>query len=491
MVLGPFRSGARAGVISILLYLTACAAGCRSNAAAVPQPPQAQINLQLFNGTSLSGPMPTAVAAGAPRDAMAVTVRVIALEQWPADALEPLAARARLIAATRSGTPVVAAAKVADGARVGIGDASAGFRAQLESGAIGGNAALGNRAAALPAGATAEFEAADPSSRPHRSVSVAISRPADAAPPGKLRMALVVEDLPPAAAASPAQMDETAAPAPPDASLPQRETVLLDDIPFDGALQAVIVVPFRLPPAPHPAVAFLIDIAPGSDEPAHADALATSAAALQASAAAAAQRPQTALLSADDSAGLTSAVRALAQPQSRRPALVFLTTQANAPLCGDVALTCDDDVLAVLAGRIWQHASRDALQSPQAFGWTLDYLTLQLLTEMLSNDQVKLPPELAAVLARHCGEAGRHASSLEEILKGASSQKDLNNRLIAENLIYLEDSAPASRVRAYDWLGATGNAPQGYEPLDPVSQRRDALERALNSAAPTTQQGQP
>jgi hypothetical protein len=429
------------------------------------------------------------VAAGEPREALSVGVRVIALEQLPAEALEPLAARARLIAATRSGTPVVAAAKVADGARVGIGDASASFREQLESGAIGGNATLGVRATALPAGATAEFEAADPSSRPYRSVSVAISRPADAAPPAKLRMALVVEDLPPAAVASSSDSEET--PIPARETLPQRETVLLDDIPFEGALQAVVVVPFRLPPAPHPALAFLIDVAPGSDEPAHAEALATAAAALQASAAAVAQGPQLALLSTDDSAGLTSAVRALAQPQSRRPALVFLTTQANAPLCGDVALTCDDDVLAVLAGRIWQHASRDTLQSPQAFGWALDYLTLQMLTEMLSNEQVQFPPELAAVLARHCGEAGRRASSLEEILKGAKSQKDLNNRLIAENLIYLEDSSPASRVRAYDWLGASGSAPQGYEPLGPVNQRRDALERALSGPAPTTQQGQP
>jgi hypothetical protein len=267
--------------------------------------------------------------------------------------------------------------------------------------------------------------------------------------------------------------------------------VLLDDLTFDGAMQAVLLVPFRLRPAPQRAVAFLIDVNPGADDPAHAEALAKASAVLAASAAQIAARPQTALLSADDSAGLLTAVRALSQPQSRRPALIFLSTQTAAPLCGDVALTCDEDVLAVLAGRVGQRAGRDAVQSPQAFGWTLDYLTLQLLSEMSSNEKAKLPPELAAVLARHCGEAGRHPASLQEILKNASSPKDLQMRLIAENLIYLEDSSPASRVRAFDWLSAMHQAPQGFDPLAPVNQRREALERALTAAAPTTQQGQP
>ena len=47
-----------------------------------------------------------------------------------------------------------------------------------------------------------------------------------------------------------------------------------------------------------------------------------------------------------------------------------------------------------------------------------------------------------------------------------------------ENLIALEDSAPAARVRAYDYLAARGKALPGYDPLAPAKARRAALEKA-------------
>jgi hypothetical protein len=354
---------------------------------------------------------------------------------------------------------------------------------------------MGALDAALPAGATSELIATDPTDRANRRVGIQISRPADRAAQPTVRLALVAGDwiAPPplekesddAAATQPAKPQVPPAPA------PQQETVLVDDVPFGPGTQAVLLIPYRFPPAPHAAIAFLIDVAPGSDDPAHVETLARTSEQLKRSAAEAAARPQTPLLAADDAAGLLSAVRALSLPQSRRPALVYLTAQTAAPLCGDVALTCDEDVLALLTSRIWQSATPQTMKSPQEFGWALEYLTLQMLTEMQPNRT--FPPELAAVLSRHFGEAGRHASSLEEILKGAGSQQDLQSGTIAENLIYLEDSSPASRVRAYDWLRAGNRAPEGYEPLGPAKQRRDALERAISapSTAPSTQQGQP
>jgi hypothetical protein len=47
----------------------------------------------------------------------------------------------------------------------------------------------------------------------------------------------------------------------------------------------------------------------------------------------------------------------------------------------------------------------------------------------------------------------------------------------------LEDSSPASRVRAFDWLTARGRAPAGYDPLGTPRQRRAALEHGLSTAA--------
>ena len=51
--------------------------------------------------------------------------------------------------------------------------------------------------------------------------------------------------------------------------------------------------------------------------------------------------------------------------------------------------------------------------------------------------------------------------------------------------MYLEDSSPSARVRAYDWLAARGRAPQGYEPLGPARERRRALDAALESGGGT------
>jgi hypothetical protein len=52
-------------------------------------------------------------------------------------------------------------------------------------------------------------------------------------------------------------------------------------------------------------------------------------------------------------------------------------------------------------------------------------------------------------------DRGRFKLHVEEILRGLTGSADLQNRLIAENYIYLEDSSPASRVRAFigtSWL---------------------------------------
>ena len=96
-----------------------------------------------------------------------------------------------------------------------------------------------------------------------------------------------------------------------------------------------------------------------------------------------------------------------------------------------------------------------------------------------------LPGELSAILTLHAGEAGRHAGALDEAIRTSATREQFNLRLIAENYIYLEDSSPASRVRAFDWLFAQGRSPAGYDPLGPAKDRRAALERALNPTPAT------
>ena len=172
---------------------------------------------------------------------------------------------------------------------------------------------------------------------------------------------------------------------------------------------------------------------------------------LDRSAKGAAASPSVAQLGTDDYSGIERALQDVGQPASRREAMLFLSSEGRAPICGDVVLVCDDEILATLATRMNQQPATAAARSPVVFGWTMDLVTLNLLTELLSTN--RLPPELASVLARHCGEPGRHASSLQEIHKSANSRQNLENRLIAENLIFLEDKFLRRRgVRAFDWL---------------------------------------
>jgi len=93
---------------------------------------------------------------------------------------------------------------------------------------------------------------------------------------------------------------------------------------------------------------------------------------------------------------------------------------------------------------------------------------------------------LEGVLARQAGEAGRDAATLEEVVAGANGLEDLATRLISENLLFLEDTSPSARCRAYDWLVARCRAPEGYDPLDTRTKRRAALERALDSTGEDT-----
>lgn len=145
-------------------------------------------------------------------------------------------------------------------------------------------------------------------------------------------------------------------------------------------------------------------------------------------------------------------------------------------------MEADDSVLEQLVRDIQAKVSdTKSTEQVSGTGWLLDHSALQLLAR-LSNDAAngtaKFPQELTAILTVHTGEVGRHPSSLDEVLKGLTTRQELDNRLLAENFIFLEDSNPSSRVRAYDWLNARHQAPAGYNPLGIPKERREALDRS-------------
>jgi hypothetical protein len=149
--------------------------------------------------------------------------------------------------------------------------------------------------------------------------------------------------------------------------------------------------------------------------------------------------------------------------------------------------------LEKLANTIAQQAAASSQpHTSAALSWLLDHAAFELLvlSDAPSNSSAgsgagastPLPPELKAVLTVYAGEPARHSGSLDEIAQQSTSRQDLENRLTAENLVFLTDSSPASRVRAFDWLKARGLAPAGFDPLGSGKQRREALDKALPSS---------
>jgi hypothetical protein len=432
----------------------------------------------------------------------------------------PLAGSARLIGADRLGVPVVVASRLTRGARLLELPDAAAFDEAVKAG-VGRTVTLYDTRGALPRGVTSSYAVADQSplnlqlsgDTAYHRLELRIYRPdirakpanAPAAPAASqpvtagdaVELALVVEDLAPL----PQETDRTAEPgkdAPPAASVVQREVAIIDRAVGESNTVAIIL-PFQLADSQGRAVAAIVEIKHDPGSPEHMAALSQTIEEGRQSAARAANLPSTLAIAGDPSARLATFLGSLEGGERRRAGIVYLAGQTAAKLCEDAALVADEATLATLADRVNKVCATAATVTPAtspsappanarldlpALGWQLDRVTFELLGQLLTDS--KLSPELSAVLVSHLGEAGRHPSSLEEISRSMNSRPQFQQRLVDENLIYLEDSSPSSRVRAFDWLMARGKAPAGYDPLGPSRERRLAIERAQTAppAAP-------
>jgi hypothetical protein len=319
---------------------------------------------------------------------------------------------------------------------------------------------------ALPPGVTAKFAAMDSAeindlvtgTITHRSVQVAVSRLAGT---GTLQLSLVMKDLIPKDATHFELVTETA----------------VFDLESTQQTSTLLVVPFRFQSSPARALAILVHISPATNDPEH---LAATTQCIDALARSTTTQPAIGTGRASDWAAVTSAIQSLTINKGRRESLAFLAAQTGGSICEDLAMEADDATLEQLVAKIQSSVSDDPNTEPNV-GWILDHAALTMLAKLATDSAngTKVPGELLAILTNHTGEVGRHPSSLDELLKGLNTRKDLDNRLLAQNLIYLEDSSPASRVRAYDWLSARHLAPEGYDPLASGKARRLALEKAM------------
>lgn len=469
----------------VALLLTA---GCQRKEPPFSAPP-IELRAGHYAGTPLAGPSTRPVAGFTARDALAVRVRLVSLESMPASFGKPLGLEARLIAATRLGVPVLPSSRLTRGTRTAMLDEGATFESVLPAEA-GRTAAIGEVRLALPVGVTASLSASEAISEVadlvaggtlRRGVELSLHRPAAR----QVVLALTIDDLAdpepeltsddepadgPGASTRPA--------AEPAALAPQRELAILELAMPASRLAMAVVVPMQFGQGEGKGTAAIFEIVEGADDPEHALAVTTTLEDIRRTAREAATRPLTPPVASSEWAGMLVAVSVLDLPERRRTALAYLTGQSGANFCSDVVLTADELVLADLADAV--RAAVKALPGPlsvDGMGWLLDRAAFEHTARLMSKET--LPDELRAVLAFHFGEAGRQAGSMEEVARGLGSRRDFDTKLIEENFIFLEDSSPSSRVRAYDWLNARKLAPAGYDPLGDPRERRKAIERAL------------
>jgi hypothetical protein len=514
----PSRSIALVALLGVP-WLFMAAAGCTSQKPVPFGVPGVAVTSGHYAGSPLTGPVDKAIAPGRPEDALAVRVAVIAVDQFPRlPANSKLAvSEARLIAVTRSGVPVQAEARLTHGARLAEGLTKDVF-ANAAANAKAQTADLGEIAAALPAGVTAWFEvsAADNGAvaaavkrfagQPlHRQVGVQLHRVKAAPAAGgaaaggaadALQLAIVIEDLVTPTAPLDTTQGKTAAgpkgaskePQPTTVPAPSptvvHELLLIDRPPLKGPEQFALILPCHFENSAVQALAIFISLDKGSGDSAHLEAYADCLKDLTGSlsSARAAAQPFRAEVDSPEWPSLSTALDAMARPGAPRQAMLYLAGQTNVEVLGDVALIADDPTRQELAKKVVAKVGAPAkVKTREGLAWVLENATFELLSEQSAAG--KLAPELSATLAMHAGEAGRHPGALDEGLKTCANRQEFAVRLIAENYIYLEDSSPASRVRAYDWLLARDRAPAGFDPLGPPRERRAALERALGAAA--------
>lgn len=177
---------------------------------------------------------------------------------------------------------------------------------------------------------------------------------------------------------------------------------------------------------------------------------------------------------------LDVALDATAEPSRARSAMRHLAAVVAAPLAEDFAVVGDQQGIQRVTATVREGASGSP--EPGAVALLLERATLELLASRL--EQEPLPLAVDSVLLRRVGGVGRFPDLLRDAAADCDSLAALDRTLMESNQRLLRDSNPAHRVRAFDWLRRRGAAPQGYDPLGPLAERRAALARM--PTAPTT-----
>lgn len=178
-----------------------------------------------------------------------------------------------------------------------------------------------------------------------------------------------------------------------------------------------------------------------------------------------------------------TAIDGLRWKATQRRSLANLAQLTGAALARDVALAAPNAFLLELCPDVY--ARLNAAEPPTdeaALGYLVERATYGAIGARLDRN---VPPPVEAVLVQHAGQAGRFSASIDEVFSIARSLKDLPRVLAEENFIFLQDTNPAARARALEWLRRRNLAPEGFDPLAPAAERRRILRDAMERWSPT------
>lgn len=477
--------------------------------------PDVTAEVGAYQGTPLSGSR----GAESSKPTWRVDVTFLAVESFPDEAFDPLASRVRLVGAIEAGSTISSVATLTAGGRIAAPGPEDDVAELLRAQGGGRLTTVARLRRGVGPGTTGVFRVsdrrglwlADGSFEPMRRIDLLVhcppaepdSGPPD--PPRALRLALLLARLEPLGEdGGPSEPGdggkvragdpgggEASAVAGDDELREDREIVLLDPgREGDGTRRLFVLPSLFAPPQAGRGIGILVEwdhaeveaTAAGTDGHVAAgdedgDGKATSEVpgTLR-------DHPVGASTVGGGSDTVRRALGALAFPDRRRAALLFLARESRRPLVEEIALAGREMVVARLAQRVMRDAGRLEAVDPSGLGWFLERHALLLLSDL--SEEGLAGPAVEALLVVHTGEVARHPDLLRGLVARADGAQAFERRVIEENRILLEDSSPTSRSRALRWLSERGEGPgDAYDPLAPTTERRAALREARRAGA--------
>ena len=446
--------------------------------------PGLETEVRHWAGSMLTGERSDVTLNADPTTAAIVELRLYAIEKRPeALEFEPLANRTKLVLDIDHATPVLPASMLVPGARIGTGEVAEALLAAMQAGDFGRFEEVANSSDPLPLGtsrslsAYATERAREPDNflREYpelgsitKRVLIHVQNDEPATPFG---VALFIQAAAPPLPSEAIYQEADEGLRPPDAIRPLGEIVMIEDAPSPGKPLAVVLgSPFESSAASCWLAWVEVALPPTAESPASEEYRAAFARAIEALEATTNQETDVEI--AADRRVLEHALKELATAGDPRATLVYLASAAGAPLTEELALFASSGLLQELVEPI-ATASEQLVDTDVSVGWIIERATYRHLASILMEED--LSPAVASALLRHTGEAGRYASTIEQAAASSPNLAAFDAILLSENRIFLEDSNPGARVRAFDWLANRDEAPENYDPLGEPEERLAAL----------------